>query len=516
MMSDNEKTVSEALNEVEEMQADATQEASEAEDFSQLLQENDQAIEKKSFERGMIVEGVIVQIGAEYAYVNIGSKAEASIPVSELLNPEDGKLTHVIGDVIKAKVIGFDGSGVKLSRSLKSGNIALEEAYQAGCAVRARVKAVNKGGFELELMGQRAFCPLSQIQRGKIEDPNAFVGESFDFKIIKYAKKKRDIVLSRTALLEEENKLKRDEVLSALKPGMVLDAKVVSLQDYGAFVDVGGVDGLVHVSEISYKHIRHPKELLNVGQDVKAVVLALEETPKGHKLSLSMKRLEDDPFTAALSELSTGARVTGVVVRNANFGTFVELAPGVEGLIHISELSWDRHLKHADDVVKAGDKIEVTVLGVDPETRRISLSYKEAASNPWASVSELYSVGQEVSGTLDSVTDFGIFVKLPHHMTALLPMSELGEAGKSLSTARRGTPITAKIILIDADRKRITLSTRPEGESQAPRKRAPRREDAHEGEERRSRSPKNTGDSNYNEATSFGSLGDVLAGLKKK
>ena len=169
-------------------------------------------MEQKSFTKGMIVEGVIVQIGSEFAYVNIGAKAEASIAVSELLNPEDGKLSHVVGDTIKAKVIGFEAGAIRLSRSLKAGNIALEEAYQSGCAVKALVKATNKGGFELEVMGQRAFCPLSQIQKGKVEDPNAFVGQSFDFKIIKYAKRGHDIVLSRTALLDEENRIKREDV----------------------------------------------------------------------------------------------------------------------------------------------------------------------------------------------------------------------------------------------------------------------------------------------------------------
>lgn len=270
MMSDeNQQTV-------QNQASDAVAPVEEVEDFSALLAENEQAMETKTFEKGMIVEGVIVQIGPEYAYVNIGAKAEASLPVSELLNPEDGKLTHVVGDTVKAKIIGRDASGIKLSRSMKAGNIALEEAYQTGCAVKALVKATNKGGFELEVMGQRAFCPLSQIQKGKVEDANAFVGQTLEFKVIKYAKRGHDIVLSHTALQDEENRIKREELMSKIEVGSVLDGKVVSIQDYGAFIDVGGLEGLVHVSEISHTHIKSPKEVLKVGQDVKVYVLAVE------------------------------------------------------------------------------------------------------------------------------------------------------------------------------------------------------------------------------------------------
>jgi len=517
MMSDEIKTVSEANNEVE------------VEDFSKLLQEQEQSVGEKQFEKGMIVEGVIVQIGSESAYVNIGAKAEAVLPVAELMNPEDGKVSQVVGDTIKAKIVGFDGSCIKLSRSNKvAGSIALEEAFQSGMAVKARVKAVNKGGFELDVMGHRAFCPLSQIQKGKVENPEEFVGQSFDFKISKYAKKGRDIVLSRTALMDEENRMKREEIIATIKPGMVLDAKVVSLQDYGAFVDVGGVDGLVHVSEISYQRINHPKEVLSVGQDVKVTVLNVEESPKGTKLSLSMKRLEEDPFSAQIADVKVGAHFTGKVVRTVNFGAFVEIAPGVEGLVHVSELSWNRNNKlRVEDVVKPGDTVEVSVLSVDPDSRRISLSCKSASENPWDNIDKYFKVGDEVTGTVESVADFGIFVKLAHHITALLPKSEIGEATKALENAAKGDSVTAKIILIDADRKRVTLSTKAEGEKASAPRRAPRAarnenaEDAKPREERRPREDRRprkdaNNDASYNESASFNSLGSLFAGLKKK
>jgi small subunit ribosomal protein S1 len=347
----------EIQNSVSESTENTVAETAEVEDFSAMF-EAQEAFENKSFEKGQIVEGIIVQIGAEFAYVNIGAKAEASIAVSELLNTEDGKLTQVVGDTIKAKIVGFEGGSFKLSRSLKVGNIALEEAYQSGCAVKALVKATNKGGFELEVMGQRAFCPLSQIQKGKVEDAESFVGQSLEFKVIKYAKRGKDIVLSRTALLEEENRIKRDEALSKLEVGAVLDGKVVSIQKYGAFVDVGGVEGLVHVSEICYGHIDHPKEALSVGQDVKVRVIALGGNDGKNKLSLSIKQLEEDPFESIVASIEVGSRVSGKVVRNVDkIGSFVDLG-GVEGLIHISELSWDRRLTNPDDGGKVGQEIE--------------------------------------------------------------------------------------------------------------------------------------------------------------
>ncbi len=491
--------------------------AEETEDFSALLAESEQTMETKTFEKGMIVEGVIVQIGPEYAYVNIGAKAEATLPVSELMNPEDGKLTHVVGDAIKAKIVGRDASGIKLSRSMRAGNIALEEAYRSGCAVKALVKATNKGGFELEAMGHRAFCPLSQIQKGKVEDPSAFVGQTLEFKVIKYAKRGHDVVLSHTALQDEENRLKREEILSKIEVGSVLDGKVSSIQDYGAFVDVGGIEGLVHVSEISHSRVKSPKEVLSVGQDVKVFVLAVDSSKGKQKLSLSMKRLEADPFDSVAAHLEAGARVKGTVARNVDkIGSFVDLG-GVEGLVHISELSWDRRITDPNDVVKVGQEIEVTVLGINREQHRISLSYKGASSDPWKTIEETYSVGQEVTGTVDSVTNFGIFVKLAPRLTALLPMSELTDETRSLTESAPGTEITARVIAIDAARKRMTLSARPEGAAPAMRKRAPRKDDRDDAPRApRSERGGRHEDSGYKDEAKFGTFGDVLAGLKKK
>ncbi len=493
-------------------------ETAEDEDFSKLLAESEQSLEQKSFAKGMIVEGIIVQTGPEFVYVNIGAKAEASIAASELLNPENGKLTHNVGDTIKAKVIGFENGAIKLSRSLKAGNIALEEAFQSGCAVKALVKATNKGGFELEVMGQRAFCPLSQIQKGKVDDPESFVGQSLDFKIIKYAKRGHDIVLSRTALIDEELRVQREEAMAKIEVGATLDGKVISIQKYGAFVDVGGVEGLVHVSEISYQHIDHPKELLSVGQDVKVYVVSMTDKDGKSKLSLSMKKLEEDPFDRITASLEVGSHVTGTVVRNVDkIGSFIDLG-GVEGLVHISELTWDRHITNPDDVVKVGDKIDVTVLGINNEKHRVSLSYKGQQSDPWETAQEKYPVGQDVSGKIDSVTNFGIFVKIAPRVTALLPMSEIGDANRSWTEAAPGTEITAKVIAVDTAKKRMTLSMRGDAPAQpaARKPRAPRKDDEDAAPRERTPRAKRDDAISYKDDAKFGTFGDVLAGLKKK
>lgn len=513
MMSDEMKTVTEVANEAE------------VEDFGKMFQESvsEQSVGEKQFEKGMTVEGTIVQIGSDTVYVNIGAKAEAVIPVSELMNPEDGKMTQIVGDTIKAKIIGFDGSCIKLSRSNKlAGSIALEEAYEAGLAVKARVKAVNKGGFELDVYGHRAFCPLSQIQKGKVDNAEEFVGQTLEFKISKYAKKGRDIVLSRTALMDDENRAKREEAIATLNVGDVKDAKVVSIQDYGAFVDVGGVEGLVHVSEISYKRITNPKEVLKVGDDVRVKILKIEKTDKGSKLSLSMKRLEEDPFEASVADIKVGATLAGKVVRVTTFGAFVEIAEGIEGLVHVSQMGLKRGMR-VEDAVKAGDDIEVKVLSVDPVEHRIQLSGRvmnaNNSENVWAKINEYYTVGQEVTGTVESVVDFGVFVKLEHRVTALLPKSEIGAATKDLENAKKGDSITAKIIVVDADRKRVTLCTKTDEEKAAvaaPRKAREDHEDKPR-EERRPRAPRKDKDGeNYEEKASFNSFGSAFAGLKKK
>ena len=514
MADENQNPVSDST-----VNSDATVADAAEEDFSKLLAESGQSLEQKAFSKGMIVEGIIVQIGAEFAYVNIGAKAEASIAVSELLNPEDGKVSQAVGDTIKAKVVGFENGTIRLSRSGKVGNIALEEAYQNGCAVKALVKATNKGGFELEVMGQRAFCPLSQIQKGKVEDPASFVGQSFDFKVIKYAKKGHDIVLSRTALIDDENRMKRADALAKIEVGSVLDGKVVSIQPYGAFVDVGGVEGLIHVSEISYRHVDHPKEVLSVGQEVKVYVVSISEKDGKSKLSLSMKKLEEDPFDSFCDKIEVGSRVTGTVVRNVpKIGSFLDLG-GVEGLVHISELSWDRHVVNPDDVVKVGDKIEVTVLGINRDKHRISLSYRGQIADPWENAAETYAVGTEVTGKLEAVTNFGIFVKLSPRLTALLPVSELADANRGWLEAAQGTDITAKVIAIDTAKKRLTLSTRNGAAPAARKPRAPRRDDAAADDAIRDRAPRKERREesiSYKDNAKFGSLGDVLAGLKKK
>lgn len=496
MADENQNSVPSEPTPVQEPAA----ETAEVEDFSTLLAEHEQSLQKKEFKRGMIVEGVIVQIGAEFAYVNIGAKAEASIPIAEITNPEDNKLMQNIGDTIKAKIIGFDQSGIKLSRSLRAGNIALEEAYRDGTAVKALVKATNKGGYELEIMGQRAFCPLSQFQREKLEDPNSVIGQSFEFKIIKYAKRGRDFVLSRTALLDEKKRLSHDEILSKLSVGMDIDGKIVSVQKYGAFVDLGGIEGLLHVSELSYHRVNDAQASLKPNQEIRVRIIGMDKNEKGKmKISLSTKCFEDDPFDAMADKLRVGQHITGTVVRIIdNLGAFVDL-DGIEGLIHITEMN--RH-SNASDALKIGTPVDVVILYIDAEKHRIRLGLQSTDSSSWSA--EPYKVGDQITGTVETITNFGIFVKLTPLLTALLPMSEIGESAKSVLDLKSGDEVSAKIIAIDPDKKRITLSVLAENES--PRKRI--NADPHDNPHRESNGHKGK--------SMFGTFGDAFKSIIKK
>ncbi|MGI5830779.1 MAG: S1 RNA-binding domain-containing protein [Bradymonadia bacterium] len=514
------RVAAEASVEIEETKSS---EVESMEDFSELLEENESLLERKKCRVGQVVEGSIVQIGSEFVYVDIGAKSEACLPLAEILNPETGKLSQIVGDTIKARVVSVNQNGIHLSRSMRStGNYALEEAYHAGLAVKATVKGVNKGGYELSVMGQRAFCPLSQISKTFTQEPSEHIGKSYDFKIIKFSKKGRDIVLSRTALQDEERKQQRAELLEKLKVGAVLNGAVTSIHDYGVFVDLGGLDGLIHVSELSFKHVGNPKEFLSVGQEVMVYVLNIEESPKGPKLSLSMKKLEQDPFIEAESWLVVGATVPGIVRRNTKFGSFVELAPGIEGLVHISELSWDRSFKRVDDVVKVGQNVQVSILSIDLEERRIGLSLKDTTPNPWDDAAERYPVGTPLTGIVERIADFGIFVKIEPGLVALLPLSEIGAQTQELRRANVGDTVEAHVIAVDTERLRLTLSTKAEGEeSPAPSKKPARRYNDDAPRQRRdnrdSRDRRGAKSEEYREVKgSFASFGDVFSELKKK
>jgi small subunit ribosomal protein S1 len=488
------------------------------EDFASMLAEAPQLMQRR-FERGEQVEGAIVSIGNESAFVDLGVKAEASIAVAELLD-QNGELGVKVGERISARVINFENGCYRLGRSVTgAGNEAIEEAFEAGLSVSGQVLALNKGGFEVQVMGKRAFCPISQIELGFTENPGEHVGKSYTFRITEFSKGGRRFVVSRAALQREEKAEKAAALRERIQPGTVLEGTVRSIQDFGAFVDLGGLDGLVHVSEISHSRVQHPSELLSMGQRVKVQILSIEQGEKGERLSLSIKRTQEDPWDAPERVVEPGQRIQGKVQRLAPFGAFVELAPGLEGLIHVSEMAWDKHVKHPEEILKVGESVDVVVLSVDAEHRRIGLSLKALRDDPWLAASHRFPVGQELTGRVEKVADFGVFVQVGEGIVGLLPNSESAtKPGTKLDREfSPGDQIAVRILAVDEERRRLTLTRRDPSETMSMsaepsdnrrgRRRGPAAEQRHDSGEREHREA----------GGNFATLGDVFAAqLRRK
>ena len=356
-----------------------TQDDDDTNEFAELLASADGA-EVKEAKPGDEVTGKIVQIGPQDAFVDCGTRNELPIALSELKDDE-GQLKYAVGDEITAHVAkGSDGLKLTLALDLKdAGREALAEAYAAGTPVEGTVRETNKGGFAVDLGGQRAFCPYSQIDTHRVDDPSIFVGRKFQFKILELSEDGRNIVLSRRILIRAEQEKKAATTRDTLKVGDVIEGRVTRLVPFGAFIDIGGLEGLVHISQISHRRIGEPAEVLSEGQEVRVKVLEIQNLGMGRseRISLSIKALAQDPWPESAASFAAGVDVQGRVTRLVDFGIFVELAPGIEGLVHISELA-NRRIIHPREVINEDETITVRILDVDTERRRISLSRRQA------------------------------------------------------------------------------------------------------------------------------------------
>jgi small subunit ribosomal protein S1 len=438
---------------------------------------------------GEKVSGKIFQLGPDTAFVSLGGRSEALIELRELKDDE-GILRYGVGDTIEAHVIEAGAKGVILSRALAKGsaNLArLAEARATGMPVEGLVLAVNKGGLEIAVGDVRAFCPISQVDLRFVEKPDRFVGEKLMFKVTEV--RDRNVVLSRRAILEEEQKAKAAETRKSLAEGKVVRGQVISLRDFGAFVDLGGIEGLIPTSELSHSRIGHPSEVVKVGDELEVEVLRIEPSNPNspdkakHKerITLSLRARQEDPWKSALAELNEGTRVTGKVVRLQPFGAFVELRPGVDGLIHVSALS-DRRIAHPKDVVSVGQEVQVEVEKIDATEKRIGLrlvrpddqvrAEKEAVKpSPPAEPVAKPKVGQTVTGTVDRIEPYGVFLKFPGGR-GLIPASETGtDRGSDLKRHfQLGQELKASILEIDASGKirlSITAATKAEERAEA-------------------------------------------------
>lgn len=433
------------------------------ESFADLFEAYSQGM-NENLQIGDKVKGKIISIGKESVYIETGSKIDGVVDKAELLD-ENRELPFNRGDILELYVISHDGSEIRLSKSFSGiGSLEmLEEAFQKSVPVEGKVKGECKGGFHVEVMAKRAFCPVSQIDLRYVETPAVYVGESFPFLITQLDEQGRNIVVSRRKLLEKEAKKQKKAFFEGVTTGMQIEGRISKLMPYGAFVSfMPGIEGMVHLSEISWSRIDNPNEILQIGDRVTVQVIDIQDgkRPGEKKLALSMKQVLGDPWDTVKDTIRVGNIIQGKVTRCTKFGAFVEIAPGIEGLVHISEMSYMKRVVKVHDVVSEGDNVAVTVKAVDPENRRISLSMRDAEGDPWIDITKKYQLGQPVNGIIEKKERFGYFVSLEPGITGLLHKSKIESFHKpsSIEKLSQGNTIPVMIEKIDTDERRITLA----------------------------------------------------------
>jgi small subunit ribosomal protein S1 len=413
---------------------------------------------------GARIKGRIIGIGEESVFIDAGVKIDGVAVKKELLD-ESGNFPYAEGDSIELYVVDMAKDEIRLSRTFAgSGGLdALYDAKEAGLPVAGKVAGTVKGGVSVEIMRHRAFCPVSQLDLNYVSDPAALVGQEFQFLITKIEERGRNIVVSRRKLLEIEREKSLAELLETLRVGDVVPATVTRLAPFGAFARIAaGVEGLIHISELSWRRVADPAEAVGLGEELPVKVTAIEKSEKNGqlKISLSAKQAAPDPWTTVAEQFKAGDLVTGKVARLADFGAFIELAPGIEGLAHVSELSHVKRVLKASDVLAQGEEVTVMVKEIDPAKRRISLSLKAAGADPWTEAAQSLKPGTEIEGVLEKRADFGLFVNLMPGVTGLMPKSKMAESGdaKSLDNVKPGARIKVVVAEINPAERKITLA----------------------------------------------------------
>jgi small subunit ribosomal protein S1 len=422
------------------------------------------------------VKGRVISIGKDSVFVDAGMKIDAVVERGELLDAEQN-LACALGDELELYVAAVSESEIRLSRAISGAGGAhmLREAHKSGVPVEGKVKEACKGGYTVEVLQRRAFCPQSQIDLTPADDPAAHIGVTYQFLVTRFEEKGRNIVVSRRALLNREMEVLRKQFMETLNPGDVLDGKVSRIMPFGAFVAIGpGVEGMVHVSEISWSKTAAPGDVLAPGDRLRVKVIGIDapEGAKQPRIGLSIRQLEEDPWMGVDQRVKEGDVLRGKATRCMNFGAFVEIAPGIEGMVHISEMSYTRRVNKTEDVVKPGDVVTVVVKSVDPEKKRISLSMRDAEGDPWAEVLDRFPVGKRVEGVLEKKEKFGYFVRLAPGITGLLPLGSIRRSGAAaeIEKAREGDTLLVAVEEINVQRRRISLgaaSAEDEGDWQS-------------------------------------------------
>lgn len=432
------------------------------ESFAQLFEESLKEIETRP---ASIVRGVVVAIDKDVVLVDAGLKSESAIPAEQFKNAQ-GELEIQVGDEVDVALDAVeDGFGETLLSREKAKRheawITLEKAYEDAETVTGVINGKVKGGFTVELNGIRAFLPGSLVDVRPVRDTLHLEGKELEFKVIKLDQKRNNVVVSRRAVIESENSAERDQLLENLQEGMEVKGIVKNLTDYGAFVDLGGVDGLLHITDMAWKRVKHPSEIVNVGDEITVKVLKFDR--ERTRVSLGLKQLGEDPWVAIAKRYPEGTKLTGRVTNLTDYGCFVEIEEGVEGLVHVSEMDWTNKNIHPSKVVNVGDVVEVMVLDIDEERRRISLGLKQCKANPWQQFAETHNKGDRVEGKIKSITDFGIFIGLDGGIDGLVHLSDISwnVAGEeAVREYKKGDEIAAVVLQVDAERERISLGVK--------------------------------------------------------
>jgi small subunit ribosomal protein S1 len=427
--------------------------------FDRLLDMYD--VSFKNFAEGEVVKGVVLQVSESEVIVDVGYKSEGIIAIDEFRD-ETGKISVKLGDIVDVlleKTEDKEGYVVLSKEKAEKMKVwdDVERAYQERRVVVGRVIERVKGGLAVDI-GVRAFLPGSQVDLRPVRNLDSLKGQELRMRVIKVNKKRGNIVLSRKAVLEEENAERKRDTLETLEEGKVLMGTVKNITEYGAFVDLGGIDGLLHITDMSWGRINHPSEVLNVGDEIKVQVLKFDR--ESERVSLGYKQLKADPWTTATLKYPVGVRVKGKVVSLTDYGAFVELEEGVEGLIHVSEMSWSKKVKHPSKVLTVGQEVECQVLGIDQEAHRISLGLKQVESNPWNELSEKYPVGSKIKGKVRNLTEFGAFVEVEEGIDGLIHISDLSWTKRvkhPSEVLKKGDTVEAIVLNIDAENQRLSL-----------------------------------------------------------
>jgi len=433
-----------------------------SESFAELLEES---LANQQIRQGSILTATVVDVNQDVVLVHAGLKSEAVIPTDQFLN-ERGEIEVEVGDEVEVALDTVeDGFGeTRLSRE-KAKRMRtwsrLEESFEESKVVTGTISGRVRGGFTVDLDLVRAFLPGSLVDVRPVRDPGALEGSTLEFKVIKLDQKRNNVVVSRRAVVEEEYSAEREELLKNLQEGATLKGLVKNLTDYGAFVDLGGIDGLLHITDMAWKRVKHPSEVVNVGDELDVKVLKFDR--ERSRVSLGLKQLGDDPWMDLARRYPQNSRLFGKVTNIADYGCFVEIEEGVEGLVHVSEMDWTNKNVSPHKVVQIGDDAEVMVLDIDEERRRISLGLKQCKANPWAEFAENYNKGDKVAGQIKSITDFGVFIGLSGGIDGLVHLSDLSwelEGEEAVRNYKKGEELETTVLAIDPERERISLGVK--------------------------------------------------------